>query len=207
MITNALSTAILVTGLLGCGQAPQSLSQSKSPSTPTTLQTMLERRGDMTVKEFHPVGTLSGQFDSKAKLDAVVVTAPWDSTKTFGLRIEVGADGETETGVLDNDEAIALLRASDYIIAKAPAMARDSLDYTEVTYTSRAGVEIGFYQTGRQQTAYVKANQTRRGMLFFDTSKLSALRVIVASGVQRLSQLSGKPAAGRPLTQYPDTSK
>lgn len=188
------STAILVTVLFACGKPSRSPSQTtKAPSAPTSLQTELERRGNMTVKEFHPVGTLSAPYDFKAKFDAVAVSSPWDSTKTFGLRIEVGQEGDTQTGVLDADEAAALLRAADYLIAKAPAMARDSLDYTEVTYTSRAGVGVGLYQSGRKQTAYVKATPTR-GIAFFDTSRLSALRAIVAAGVQRLDQLTGKQA-------------
>lgn len=188
-IARLLSIVAALPGLLTCRPSP---SPTSSPAAPTTLQTTLERHGDMTVKEFHPVGTLAGESDRKAKVQAVVVSVPWDSTRTFGLRIEVGEGDETEIGFLDADEAAALLRAADYIIAKAPGMARDTLDYTEVTYTSRAGVAVGFYQTGTTQTAFLHISNSVRGFMSFDPAAFSKLRVIVAAGVDRLKQLGWK---------------
>jgi hypothetical protein len=146
------------------------------------------------LKEFHPVGTLTGESGTRAKFQAVAVSSPWDSTRTFGLRIELGEGDETAIGFLDADEAAALLRASDYIIAKAPAMARDTLDYTEVAYTSRAGVAVGFYQAGTTQTAFLHVGNSVRGFMSFDTAVFSKFRTIVAAAMDKINTLGAKVA-------------
>jgi hypothetical protein len=57
---------------------------------------------------------------------------------------------------IDSDEIDEFLGALDFIVKTAGHVAHDRRDYTEVTYSSKDNVTIGFYQDGLKQQAFVR---------------------------------------------------
>jgi hypothetical protein len=57
-------------------------------------------------------------------------------------------------------------------------MGHDRRDYTEVTYSTRDDVTIGFYQDGHKQQAFVKSG-IGSPIMFFHVAALGSIRTAV----------------------------
>jgi hypothetical protein len=72
---------------------------------------------------------------------------------SVGVKFEQ-AETDTQTAsaaFVDSDEVEEFLGAFRFIASSAGQMAHDRRDYTEVTYSTRDDVTIGFYQDGHKQ--------------------------------------------------------
>ena len=92
---------------------------------------------------------------------------------------------------LDSDEIDEFVGAIDFIVTSAGQMAHDRRDYTEVSYTSKDGVIIGFYQDGLKQQAYVRLG-SGSPLVFID---LETVQVVRSSITQARSHAESRRSA------------
>jgi hypothetical protein len=79
----------------------------------TQLETFLVRKGSIIVKEFHPLGTVRGQYDTSAELQTLTLYEPGkEKQREMGIRIDVAASGtlaRNNISFLDLEEVDSLV--------------------------------------------------------------------------------------------------
>jgi hypothetical protein len=177
-------------------QTPPAAAAARPPEPATKFESFAARGNNLFVKEFHPVGELKGSHGTRAEFEAVAISSASDNSRVFAVRVERPSAGQyenDETGVIDFDEVVALAGAIDLMIGKAKEMGSAPVDYTEVEYTTRGGLSVGFFQKGTEQTAIIKVTKySSHGTVYFGTERLSELRAIVAAAADKLKALGAR---------------
>ena len=130
------------------------------------------------------VPAAQGELGIAAQIIAVVKNAK--KQVSVGVRFEQpsGPSHIGATAFVDADEIEELLAAFEFMSTTASRMATAQRDYTEVSYSTRDDVTIGFYQDGEKQQAFVRFG---RSHMFFGIVALSTIREAIAQAKDYVS--------------------
>lgn len=191
--TCVLASMILTT-IVQAQEKPPVAEQGKKPEPSTQVEKFVSARGKLIIKDYYKLTTLIGNFGESLKLDLLVFSAPATANKdkVFGVRFEVPRKERfdlTAIGFLDFDEAKDLAETLGFMQKLASEMAEEDHENTEVIYETRGRMQFGFFQVGKQQTAFVKidAKNVFVTMLLFESIKTA-----LDKGTERLAKLGAK---------------
>jgi len=172
---------------------------AKKPEPATAIEKFMARRGVLIVKDFYNVGMVSGQLGTSLEIKMLILSSaggPSAAQKIFGVRFSRPAAGRYESeevSFLDFDECVALLDALGFMQNLAIKMAQEQHEYTEVIFVTRGGMRIGFYQEGREQSAFAKVGGPIGGKRCWLTMDgLAEVKDLVQQAVTRLREMGAK---------------
>jgi hypothetical protein len=143
------------------------------------MRRFLAARGVIIMKENRIVASVPSAYGAPLDVagQVLVIVKNTERQVSTGVKFE---QAETTTHIgsaafVDSDELDEFLGAFTFISTSAVHMAHDSRDYTEVTYSTRDNVTIGFYQDGQKQQAFVKLGASSP-LMFFRVEALQNIR-------------------------------
>jgi len=174
----AISALTLCTALPAAAQDGALLPAAAASVPRTNVETFLTAHGGLLVKDFYEVGSVSG--DGRVDLYAIVFRAPGnEQVQVRGLRVEVIGSGKpapADSRYLDADEIEALSRGLKYMAdVAAQWKGMEKQEYTEIDFTAKDGLRIGFYQRRKSQGAFVSAGEAQVLLEAKDLARLQAL--------------------------------
>lgn len=168
----------------------------------TKLELTLSKKGQLQMKEYYEIGGVSGQEGQYLWVKALNVREPGnEAEKTGGLIIEVHEAeplDEVHSSVIDRDEIEPLSKAIGQMLTLAEDLKASHGEYTEVTYTTKAGFKAGFYHEGDQFQAFA---QSALAQCFFPVESLALLKSVIEEGLSKLTPNKATP------TSVPDKEK
>jgi len=173
-----------------------SAQESKASEAPATkFEAFSARKGTLLIKEFYDIGTLEGNYGTRAYVKAVVLYAP-DESKIAAVRFErptTSKYGSDQVGVIDSEELTSMIDALGYMIKLAASMQGKKVEYTEVVFTTRGGVSVGFYQNGTEQNAHFRVNSySSDAYVFGPMNLLSTLKNLLEQSVNKLDAVTAQ---------------
>ena len=165
--------------------------QEQKKSEPATkLEIFLAKKGTLIVKDFYNCGVVTGSFGAYISFDALFIYEPGKETEGIrGLRATVheGVQLEKEeTSFLDFEEVESLSDALQYIISLSIQWDREKKEYTEVIFSTKGNFQVGFYQEGISQHAFVNGGYIRTAKCFFSTDDFEIMKTIVNKVLEKL---------------------
>jgi hypothetical protein len=185
------SVVVLLLTLTACSSAQPGAAAGKpqakdQPST--ALEALLSKHGQLVMKEFYDLGTIRDM--GRVQLQALVISAPSGAQKTKGLKIQVTEAGSYEresAAFLDVDELEGLSQALAYMSDSASKWDSQShAPYTEIIYTSKSEVQIGFYRKGSDTRAFCKTGAIGTATAYLKMDQLSTLKGFVDQAITLL---------------------
>ncbi|HET7873219.1 MAG TPA: hypothetical protein VFL42_11950 [Terriglobales bacterium] len=146
------------------------------------------KKGRLLVKESYDLGRVTGRFGGSMQMTAIVISEPDSTQKMKGLRIEVTEGGGTErsnASFVDMDELESLSQGIAYMMKAANDWAGPGHQpYTELIYTSKGELEIGFYQKGKEALAFCRSGSMRSA--FIPIAEMARVKSAVDQGLALL---------------------
>jgi len=161
----------------------------------TQLEQFITKKGEIIIKEFYNIGTLSGKFYGTMETTALVIYPPGMSNKLYGLRIHMKGGGEypkENTSFLDFEEIISLSGALDYMIELSEKWASIEKEYIEVVFQTQGDYKIGFYQKGLEQGAFSKSGRIGSASAFLGMKDLETFKSLIDKGLAKLKSLGAE---------------
>lgn len=204
------------------GQAAQSPAQAageaevKVPDKPgepaTEIERFVARRGDLFTFDFYDLGKIRGLhrgeiIPPEVQVECLVIGVPGtgEAERRFGARFVrpareasplfgrlSGMYEPEEIAWLDFDELSALADCLDYMVKLAAQMSAEDVEYREVRYVTRGGLQVGFYQDGKTQTAVADMGEPLGKPVAFKIQALGAMRTTVGAALEKLKTLGAK---------------
>jgi len=194
-----LLTLMAATSLMiAAGLVNAQTETAKRPEPATAVEKFMARRGRLIIKDFYEVGTIRSNLVGQLDVKLLVLSAPGATAaeKVFGVKFERPAVERYESegaSFLDFDETTAALDALVFMRNLGAKMAGEDHEYTEAIYETRGGMQIGFFQTDRKQTAFVEVGGPIGGKpVFMDMDGLSDLENFLRQAVARLKDMGAK---------------
>lgn len=134
-----MASLIFVTSLSGFTMA-----QEQKPST--ELERFEASVGDVLVKGFQSVGTLSCLYRTSGEVSVVILDNPTTGHRVKGLKVEATGSGQydsTKTSFVDSSEIDSLIAGINYI--EGITAESTPLNNLEATYNTEGGLEISRY--------------------------------------------------------------
>lgn len=188
-------TAIILSALVLFLTFPASAQDAGAPSRPesfvgkTKVEAFLTAQAGLLVKDFYEIGSVAG--DGRVDVYAVVFTKPAQTrTEVRGLRVEVTSAEKPErvaSSYVDIDELEVLSRGLAYMTEVAAKWKGfEKQEYTEVDFTTRDDLRVGFYQRRKSQGAFVSSGPAPAVQAFFDARNLTELKRLIDEGARVL---------------------
>jgi hypothetical protein len=146
--------------------APLEIPVQPAPTHATALESYLERPGILLVRRHHPLPPLELQGGGQMRLEAVAAHEPgMQHQRVMGIRIELDAPGlaaEERILYIDMHEIEELVRAIAFIgsATGGEELAREG-DRTEMSISTRDGLELGVVFAAREATAFLGTPSAR----------------------------------------------
>lgn len=130
----------------------------------------LTERGVIFMKENRPITSVATNSGSPLEISGLILVTVKGSLREIstGVKFEQ-SEGTRSIGsaaFVDSDELDEFLGAVTFISTAANQMASQGRDYTEVTYTTRDNLTIGFFQDGQKQQAFARLGLGSPTMFF-----------------------------------------
>jgi hypothetical protein len=176
--------------LFPCSQAQNrnAAPAQKKDQPGTALEAFMGKRGRMIVKDSYSIGRFSGT--GGIQMDALVIYEPNNPTKIKGLRAEVTESGELQrsnTSFIDFDELESLSQALAYMADLSTKWKGQQHEpYTEIIYTSKGELEVGFYQQGTKASAFCRSGSIGSADAFFNLTELPKMKELVDKAITLL---------------------
>jgi hypothetical protein len=159
---------------------------SGAPVPATAVDAFLSTHGGLLVRDFYEVGSVAG--DGRVDVYAVVFSEPGNErVQVRGLRIEVTGAGKpapSASRYVDADELDGLSRGLKYMLdVAAQWKGREKQEYTEIDYSTKDRLRLGFYQRRKSQGAFAAAGDVQA---FLDARELERLKAILDDGQRML---------------------
>ncbi len=181
-----ISIALLLLATTAYAQGNES--QPKHSST--ELEALMQTKGHIVMKEFHPVGAVAGQHGTRLSIEALILSDPSDpNIKKRGLRIEVTGSGRLEkehTSLLDLEEVEALSKGIAYMSSLAKEWQGQSRENTEVLLSTKADFQVGFYHDKGEAMAFTKSGRIGGANAILTMDSLSQLKSVADRGLEYL---------------------
>ncbi len=148
----------------------------------STMRKFLAERGVIMMRENRTITTVATLYGADIEVGGqiLVIVKGLNRQVMAGVKLE-REDTDHQLGsaaFLDSDEIDECLGAIDFIVTSADQMAHDRRDYTEVTYSSKDDVTVGFYQDGTNQQGFLRLG-AGSSTAFMSITTLQALRVAI----------------------------
>jgi hypothetical protein len=101
-------------------------------------------------REFRDFGTINTRYAGVLRVKPLIISFPKSETgkKIYGVKVEQEeTDSYDESAFLDFDELEELLRAMKHLHEEASLDHEPGGDYTELQYSTRGELVVGFYRT------------------------------------------------------------
>lgn len=161
-----------------------------SKSSSTELEALMQTKGHILIKEFHPIGFVVGQHGTRLTIEALILSDPSDPDHTKrGLRVEVKGSGRLETehsSLLDLEEVEALSKGIAYMSSLAKEWQGKQREYTEVLLSTKADFQVGFYQAKEETMAFAKSGRIGGANAILTMDSLSQLKSVADRGLEYL---------------------
>jgi hypothetical protein len=147
------------------------------------MRHFLAERGVIIMKENRAIASIPSAYGAPLDVAGQVLVIVKNTERQVSTGVKFQAETTTHissAAFVDSDELDEFLGAFTFISTSAAHMAHDRRDYTEVTYSTRDNVTIGFYQDGQKQQAFIRLGVASPTMFF----RVEALPNIHAAVVQ-----------------------
>jgi len=170
--------------------AEQKEISAKRPSSEaavTKLEAFYSKKGTLFIKDFYSVGELTSKHGSVATIQALVMFSPGrEADRTKGLKMDIPGLQSVADVFIDQDEIPGIIKAITYQIDLASKWKDQEKHYTEVNYMTTGGLEVGFFQKGKEMTPYLSAEHGRLVFFFTSMEALVQTRTVFENGLKIL---------------------
>lgn len=150
----------------------------------SAMRRFLAERGVILMKEQRHAAAIPTSYGAPVKVASqiLVIVKGTEREISAGVKFE---QSETNSQIgsaafVDSDEIDELLGAFEFLISSATQMGHDRRDYTEITYTTRDDVTIGFFQDDLRQQAFVRLG-VGSPLMFFRVDALQSIQAAVVT--------------------------
>jgi hypothetical protein len=148
----------------------------------STIRHSLDERGVIVMKESRVITRLAATNGGALEVAGHIVVIVKNAVRrvSVGVKFEQ-ADTTTYVGsaaFLDSDEIEEFLSAMTFVSSSASHMAHSPRDYTEVTYSTRDNLTVGFFQEVQKQQAFVRMG-AGRSLMGLRIAELESIREAV----------------------------
>ena len=150
----------------------------------STMRRFLAERGVIIMKEQRLAAGIPTSYGAPLQVASqiLVIIKGTEREISVGVKFE---QSETNSQIgsaafVDSDEIDELLGAFKFLISSATQMGHDRRDYTEITYTTRDDVTVGFFQDDQRQQAFVRLG-TISPLMFFRIDAIQSIQAAVVS--------------------------
>lgn len=150
----------------------------------TKIGRFLANTGVIIITETREIGTIRCEYGAKLKAETMILATAKSSTKisqkSFGIRLTtIDAKQREETAALDFEESEEFSNAITFVHEAAQRIASEKRDYTEATFTTKDGIQVGFFQTVDQdQKAFVRMGR-RANHCFVTIDSLPTVKKLI----------------------------
>jgi hypothetical protein len=159
----------------------------KDHTAKTKVEDFLETRGSIVVKVFHDLGNLSAAYGAEIKFTTLRLFNPGNVENcTEGIRVEIKEDQDsssTHSAFLVADEVDALQQGVGYMSNLAAQSQGYRGDYTEVIFSTKGDLKVGFYVADGKVQAFMKLGY---GSVYLPPSMLHRISELLRSGQKYL---------------------
>ncbi|MDD4876259.1 MAG: zinc ribbon domain-containing protein [Dehalococcoidales bacterium] len=168
--------------------------EQNEPST--TIEKIVSSKGELIIRDFYEIGEFQkeGVGWYKILLQGIVVYTPGSEERYFALKLFLTkADSDGEAAFLDYDELIASINAIDYMLKNAEEMSKNVYEDKELQFTTRGDLEVGMYQSGKRQGAFITMSKwSRLGTLYLNLAEFAKFKDTLSMAALRLQTLGAK---------------
>lgn len=177
------SMLVIMLLLASCSNSQTAAPQPQAKQQPgTALEALLSKHGQLIAKEFFELGKVRG-MGGEVDLKALVISAPSGAQKSKGLKVDITGQRE-ESAFLDVDELDALSRALAYMTDVAGKWdAQSHAPYSEVIYTSKSDLQVGFYKNASESRAFCTAGSIGAVTSFLEIDDLPKIKGFVDQAI------------------------
>lgn len=172
----------------GQGGVAQPAGKQQEKVASTALEAFLGKRGQMIMKEFYDLGAISSL--GRTELKAIVISEPNSAHKIKGLKVEVQESGRLErsnSSFIDLDELESLSQALAYMADAAQKWTADGrAPYTEIIFTSKGELQVGFYESGKDVSAFCRSGSIGAATAYFNVREMPKLKGFVDQAITLL---------------------
>jgi len=151
----------------------QETQDAKEKEPATKLERFLAKKGTLIIKDIYNCGNISGMYGSRVLLKVIVIYEPGKETERVrGLKIEVSENSKFEknnASFLDFEEVESLSKALLYMLDLAQKWENIEKEYTEVVFSTKGYLDVGFFQKSKVQTPFVSSGYVNKSMSFDNT--------------------------------------
>ncbi|MFI5166499.1 MAG: hypothetical protein ACHQQS_07770 [Thermoanaerobaculales bacterium] len=189
-----LLAGLIGTSLLGSIAAAQPAPcPCAPPPPPTAIEAALGARETVTVKTFIEIGQIGRPGAPAVDVTAVTVQFPQERGRVVkGVRVHVAGRGEPPPppaeAFVDFEECSPLVAALAAVLDQADAWKLKALDQTEVSYTTRGGLVVGFVQGTAPQRGFVGAGDATKSSITLPFDSVRQLRDFIAGAAAKLGE-------------------
>lgn len=157
----------------------------------TELEGFLRTKGQIIVKEFHNLWSVSGEDGSLLSMETLVLYDPGSpSKKRKGLRITVAEAGRLvreNSSFLDVDELEALSRGMAYMSKVANEWKGKDREYTEMIFSTKGDFQVGFYVRREELRAFATSGRIGAVTAHLNQESLSLIKKAADDGLMYLN--------------------
>lgn len=188
-----LSGAVILIAAATLGSA-----EAQVPRTETTpakaaptlkLDDLVDATGEIVIKDYYDLGRVNGI--GRVAVQALIAFRATDETqRARGMQFEItdGAKGDViGFSVIDQAEIDYFAKVLEYLVQLSRKWTNERPEYTEVEFTTKRGMKVGFYQRRRDQGAFFAAGGTSPARAFVETEELEKLRTMILRGLSLLN--------------------
>ncbi len=166
----------------------------KSEMNKTKVESFLAKKGRIVVKVYHTVGGVQALYNSSIELTTLRFFEPGNEQNcTEGVQVEIKQAGrieQTHTSFLDMDEVEGLVQGLEYMGGLVAQCQGYHGDYTEVIFSTRGDLSVGFYVQDGKLQSFAKSGICS---VYFPPASLHLLRSLLMKGA---THLASTPIAG-----------
>jgi hypothetical protein len=161
----------------------------------TKARRFLALRGHLLFKEMKEIGILPCKYGAKLKVSTQIIaiarsTNPSSVSYSVNLTLLDASDNEIRV-YLDLDEIEEATSGLGFIWEAAQKFVTEQRDYTEFIYSSKDGVQFGFFQQTPEQTGFVSGPGK---ILFIEIAQLLVLKQLIEKARQHLEFKQNSPS-------------
>ncbi|MDI3462123.1 MAG: hypothetical protein OJF50_000944 [Nitrospira sp.] len=158
----------------------------------TEVEAFLRTKGQIIVKEFHELRSISGEYGSHLTIGTLILYDPGSpSKKRKGLRIVVKEGGRLEReniSFLDVEEIEALSKGLTYMNKVANEWKGKPREYTEMIFSTKGDFQVGFYINKEGDLgAFAKSGLIGSTSVHLDQDSMGFLKKAADDGLVYLS--------------------
>ena len=194
MFVRQLGAAIVLAGAMtlpaGAQETVTTETKPAKPAPTLTLDELVDETGEIVIKDYYELGRVNGI--GRVTVQALVAFRAVDETqRARGMQFEITDGAKNDLigfSIVDQQEIEYLSKVLEYLVQLSLKWKNtERPEYSEVQFTTKRGMKVGFYQRRRDQGAFVSAGDPGAARAFVETEELEKLRTLVLRGLSLLN--------------------